>query len=502
MKKKNRMSRRDFLKTTAAGAAAAGLAGVTSRALLRNLFGPVKAQEPIPINSAVVIGTGFGGLTAASLLTDMGKEVTVLEKCHRPGGRCQVGTYPNGQHFTVAYMEWYDTDLDMFWLLNYLGFKPTDYYTWPDPTYYNWRDEYHFESGTWRKLINELPWDSEEGPEDQFEFEDEIWLEGDTVTEPFDAPESTYQEWDYTDAEDWMLTHHRSDVTEFMDINMRSEFGTNMYRQSCGMLYYSGYYWSESATYQLKGPSGNYGFIEKLMQRIPPGSVHLNEEVTSVENTATGVQVESKNGTYTADVAIVSVPHTVVPNIVPELPTDRIAALQLLEANKNIVAVQQFSEKFWETLYGMNGWGGYSDHGDYGTTRPGSYCIDHETFGQHEQPTGVLSEYVNEPEVFEWWSNPKGIHASSGTAKKVSDAMLEDMENYWPGATNYCIENSKRAYMWEPYVPVFKPRYVLDGTYAKNRLPIGNIWFAADYIYDAGGNSAVIAAKDVVSNFT
>lgn len=76
--------------------------------------------------------------------------------------------------------------------------------------------------------------------------------------------------------------------------------------------------------------------------------------------------------------------------------------------------------------------------------------------------------------------------------------MLEDLENYWPGATNYCIENSKCAYMWEPYVPVFKPRYVLDGTYAKNRLPIGNIWFAADYIYDAGGNSAVIAARDVV----
>ena len=498
--KKKRISRRDFLKTTAAGTAAVGLAGATSRTFLRNLFGPVRAQEPIPINSAVIIGAGFGGLTAASLLTDMGKEVTVLESCHRPGGRCQTKTYPNGQYSTVAYMEWYDTDLEMFWLLNYLGFKKTDYLAWPARTYYHWRDEYHFETGTWTQLINSLPWDSEEGPEDEFEFEDEIWMWGDTVTEPFDAPESTYQEWDYTDAESWMLGHHRPDVTEFWDINMRSEFGQHIYQQSCGMLYYSGYYWSESAAYQLKG--GNYKFIESLMQRIPPGAVHLNETASSVENTATGVEVVADHATYTADVAIVSVPHTVVASIVPELPSDRVAALEALGNLKNIVALQQYDEKFWETTHGMTGWGGYSDHGVYGTTRPGSYCIDHETFNQYEQPTGILSQYINEPEVLGYWGKPKGIHAGKGTTSKVTDDMLDDIETYWPEVKNYLIDGSERAYLWAPYVPVFQPRYVLDGTYAKNRIPIGNIWFAADYVYDAGGNSAVMIAKDVVANFT
>jgi len=78
------------LKTAGAGAAAAGLAGMAGKGLLEQMFPPgVQAAkkppppEGIPIDSAIIIGAGPSGLTAASLLVDKGNTVTVIEACHR-----------------------------------------------------------------------------------------------------------------------------------------------------------------------------------------------------------------------------------------------------------------------------------------------------------------------------------------------------------------------------------------------------------------------------------
>ncbi|HYU81488.1 MAG TPA: FAD-dependent oxidoreductase, partial [Candidatus Polarisedimenticolia bacterium] len=38
--------------------------------------------------SAVVIGAGIGGITAATHLANAGLHVTVVEKNRQPGGRC------------------------------------------------------------------------------------------------------------------------------------------------------------------------------------------------------------------------------------------------------------------------------------------------------------------------------------------------------------------------------------------------------------------------------
>nr|NIO37732.1 NAD(P)-binding protein [Candidatus Bathyarchaeota archaeon] len=39
---------------------------------------------------AVIVGSGFGGLSAAALLADSGFDVTVLERNEQPGGRARV----------------------------------------------------------------------------------------------------------------------------------------------------------------------------------------------------------------------------------------------------------------------------------------------------------------------------------------------------------------------------------------------------------------------------
>ncbi|RLI47016.1 hypothetical protein DRO69_01735, partial [Candidatus Bathyarchaeota archaeon] len=491
----------------------AGVAGAAGKDLLGQLFPPgvQAAKKPppepkIPINSAVIIGAGVAGLTAAMLLTDMGKEVTVLESCHRPGGRIQTATYPNGQHAVVGFMEWYDkcVDPDTWWLLSELGFTGNDYIKWPDSQYYYWRGEYHYQDGTWTQFINSLPFDDAEGAAGFFASEDEIGDIGpDVCTWPLDTGD--YPDYDYTDFEDWMLhnpdgtPHWRPDVAELWDINLRSELGVNSYLSSAAFGILSATYWDLGrGFYILKG--GNYGIIERLMQRIPSGAVHLNEPVSSVTNTATGVQVETHNGTYTADVAIVATQHSKVASIVPELPSDRVAILESMGAPKNFLALQQYSERFWETKYGMEGWGGYSDHGVHHTLRPGAYSIGNETSFQTGS-TGILSTYINEPEASNLWRKPKGIHANTATADKITNHVLDDLETYWPEVRDYYIEGSGRVFQWDPYGPIWPVEHVLNGNYAKNKQPVGRIYFAGDYIEDFGVGDAILSARNVVDKF-
>jgi len=498
------------LKTVGAGAAAAGMASMAGKDLLRQLFPPAKAQEPIPINSAVVIGSGVAGLTAAMLLTDMGKQVTVLEACHRPGGRIQTKYYPNGQHGVIAFFEFYseDMDPDTWWLLKELGFKSRDITTWPIPQFYNWRDEYHYQDGTWTEFIRSLPFDDPEGAEEFLETEDAIWeLEKEVCIWPLD--EGGYPDYDYTDFEDWMLwtktgkKHWRPDVAELWDLNLRSETGVHSYLSSAGWGILSACYWELSRAgkyYILK--DGNYKIIERLMQRIPAGAVHLNEPVLSVENTDTGVKVTSTEGTYTADVAIVAVQHSKVASIVPELPSERVDILESMGEPKNFIVMQQYSERFWETKHGMKGWGGFSDHGVHHTTRPGAYTIGNET-GFQTGTTGILTTYINEPKASELWqaSEIHGLHAVGSLKDTVTNVALDDIETYWPEVRDYLISGSEHVYCWDPYGPNYPVGHVVNGNYAKNKEPVGRIYFAGDYIEDFGVGDAILSAKNVVAKF-
>ena len=58
-----------------------------SAKVLRNTFAPEKVPENL---DAIVIGSGIGGLSAASLLSRAGKRVLVLEQHDRSGGCCHT----------------------------------------------------------------------------------------------------------------------------------------------------------------------------------------------------------------------------------------------------------------------------------------------------------------------------------------------------------------------------------------------------------------------------
>nr|NIR86533.1 NAD(P)-binding protein [Candidatus Bathyarchaeota archaeon] len=333
------------MKTAGAGAAAAGMAGMAGRDLLGQMFprGVQAAKKPpverIPIDSAIIIGGGVAGLTAAMNLTENAivNSLTVIEQCHRPGGRIQTKHYPNGQHGVVAFMETYDSDMDpeVHSLWSHLGFGGPDIAKWGANQFMYWRGQYVPQTGTWTQFINDLPFDDEEGAAGFIASEDEIWeLEKDILVWPLD--QGAYPDYDYTDFEDWMLwsrkgkkvtPHWRSDVAELWDINLRSESGVEAWESSAAWGIICACYWDLSNNYYIL-EDGMYAMIEALMSRIPAGSVKLNEPALSVTNISdTSVQVETTKGTYTADVAIVAVPHNKVAGIVPELPSNKVASL-------------------------------------------------------------------------------------------------------------------------------------------------------------------------------
>jgi hypothetical protein len=499
------------LKTAGAGAAAAGMAGMAGRDLLGQMFprGVQAAKKPppepkIPIDSAIIIGAGVGGLTAASLLVDQGNTVTVIESCHRPGGRLQTCYFPNGQHAVAAGMEWYTCDYDFEWLVkDYLGFPSKDIYTHPDDTFFWWKDTYCYCSGGWGTgcVTDCLPlydpekyWDYET---DSKKFYDCI-----VTVEPLDLPEvcwlgSKKEPWDVTDYNDYMTTKYDASMADHWgNVCFPSELGVapNLASESLGHYCMAYWYWDNA--YCLK--QGNYAIVEALMSRIPAGSVKLNEVVSSVTSTATGVQVESNKGTYTADIAIVSVPHNVVAGIVPELPSDRAAINEMMMNPKALVALLQFSERFWLDL-GMKGWGGYIDYPE-----GGSCCVSDETSMQ-TGTEGILSIYINEPQSIPLWpTDLTSIHVRGSDKDAVVDHCLAKLDEIWPASQYY--NGQAKVFAWQPYVPVYPPRFVRDGHYTKLRQPIpdldiGPIWFAADYPYGPGLTSAVHLAMDVADKF-
>ena len=83
----------------------------------------------------IVIGAGFGGLSAAAYLAKAGHEVTVIEKNTWPGGRAQVVEF-EGYRFDMG-PSWYWMPAEHDRWFSDLGFDRNDYYglTRVDPSY-------------------------------------------------------------------------------------------------------------------------------------------------------------------------------------------------------------------------------------------------------------------------------------------------------------------------------------------------------------------------------
>lgn len=512
------MDRRRFLKY-AGGAAAATIVGVVGGKYVWDIV-----MKPPSPQDVVVIGGGLSGLTAAYLLTKEGKNVTVLEAGHTPGGR--VGTYrwPNGQYNDIGGEEIFDCDEDAWWLLNELGLggKARRF----GDSGISFLKGQFIKPRFWEELLDLIPWENEKTKEDYTELISEITkLSGPSYRgeEPWlhDYLGSHYEELDEWSLEDWLLENWgNEELVWWIDVTMKAEFGTTSDEVSAGEGSDYLYYWWWEGLIHLEG--GNDQIITGLVSKLPPNTVMMYCPVESVTNTRDGVEVQYGDGeVIKADAAIVAVQHTQALNIIEDLPSDKRTAMEKLIPTRVIIPFQQYSERFWRTA--DNSWtgdflltDGYPNWVVHGTA-----LQDEETFG----PKGVLNQFVNQPEALELWSEQrkevnglKSAHLEEAESDRITNALLDYMGQFWPRirefletpAVQECpyyepeVGGSIKIPMvleYEYYGPARPPRYVLDGHYLKNREPFERIFFACDWPFGFGMDAAVASAKHAVSQF-
>lgn len=479
------MNRRQFLKLgfgAAAAAAAGGVAGYYA-----GWFRP-QTQEPTPAERVVIVGSGFSGLTAAMLLAARGKDVVVLERDDHPGGRVHSFMWPNGQRFEVGFEEFFNEEQypNAWWLLRELGLEPRVEQL---PASVPW-----FLRGSW-----DTPW---RNSEDATDF-DRLVADGIALGSFPDNPWTSegYGAHDTVSMRDFTLAGYDSsgtgDVDWLASILMNAETGAASDRNSAAhVLDQFNELWT-SPGYHLR--DGNDQFIHTLIEtKLDPGTVRLNSEVVAVRNTGDGKGVEvvyddpSGRHTILAGSAIVAIPHTRVPSIV-DLPPDRLESLNALPSSRVIRTAHQFDARVWEAEF--TGWGFLSD------LTPS--WVNNDSAGD-DYPTGSFSPYVNEPNLEPLWvplsaAQTKATRTllDSAVADPIASVILSDLDQAFPGIASRAIGSR----VWEvPYYgPVYPPRYVLDGHYARHLAPLGRILFAGDWVYGLSGDHAIARGRDVAA---
>ncbi len=495
------ITRRNFLKWSGA----AILAGLAAYSGCRLQSGGSQVPEDVDleqVRDVIVVGAGISGLVTAYLLSLSGRRVTVLEASDRPGGRVHTHRWPNGQTSELGFEEFFDrnVDSDVWWLASELGLTE-DIMTYPGSVGAYLRDKF-VPPRSWESWVRALPWqDSTVDAAEYLEMSENISSRIGYLWEP--GREDDYLAYDHQSMSDWILENYdtsgRGEIEWVMNIFLKAGFGVPADRVSAAYGIGSYWVWYNSQAFHLQ--HGNDQLVHRLVDRLPAETLNLESPVTSLRHTGDGEKVEVKfqtegtARTLSADVVVTTVPHTLVPGIVPELPEARTKSLSMLEHSKVIRTDYQFSERTWQTEYGFYGLGIYTD-------QTAAWIGD---LGSRGHDTGVLAGYVNEPESSEHWVDmdtefvPHAL-LSEDAGRPIANRVLGELERVWPGLERSLIET--RVSQVPYYGPVHPPRYVSEGFYSLNQEPFGRILFAGDWVYGFGASDAIGRARDVATLLT
>jgi monoamine oxidase len=505
------VERRQFLQ----GAGAAAGAALISRTRPAKADAPTKGNQP----KIVIVGAGIAGLNAALTLQDAGLASTIYESSHRIGGRMQsdATTWQNQQK-----SEWCGEFIDtgqktILKLASRFGLTVIDEIA-AQP------------AGSSDTLYFDGMYYPQEQADKDFAPVSAI-LQQQVKAAPstlYNSYTQTGYDLDHMSVYDWIENYvhggHKSQLGRYLDSAYNQEYGLDTPLQSSLNLVYLLGFQPPSGPWQIYGLSdqrysilgGNQLLPEAIAASLPTGSVITESTLTSIRQASGGGYFLTFNSaaglkTVQADVVILTLPFSVLRKLdYSSAGFDALkqVAIQQLGYGTNTKLSLQFSKRYWNST------------GSWGT---GDGNIYTDLFFQNtwdssrglSGPTGVLTAYMggSNGASFTRAASPYASAATDPYVRKYAKEFLSQLENVWPGVSNYWNGLATLSTPWTD--PNLFGSYAcwLVGQYTKfagyERVPQGNCYFAGEHCsinsqgyMEGGAQEGASAARQMIKAHT
>ena len=421
-------------------------------------------------DDAIVVGAGLAGLTAAYELEQRGYDVTILEARNRVGGRIHTDhNFVNGQHAEGGGE-----------LLDHVRLHPL---------MWNYADKFGVEIegvGYWGKIeegayyINGelIPYGSFKrdlgitAKKEYDRFHHALSALADEIpdyTDPTTAPNA--QALDSISAQEWIDSLQLpADVAILAAHHIRGEYDEP---STLSLLFLA----HQAKVYEAAGSQeaevarfakGGVDMATKFAAHIN-GDVLLSHPVTAIAQGATHVTVTAAGKTFTADVAVVTVPASVLNNIAftPALPAVMQSAADELNYGSHTKVLLEYSKRFWID-FGVGG--------DTISELPIGWTW--EGTDQQEGESGIMISYTSGGFA------DADINASEADIIASKRAQIEIM---YPGADELFVSANVHAWHREQYTmggyAAYGPGQVV-AYWNAFRQPHGKVYFAGEHVDD------------------